>query len=273
MTMTEIDRPHPILRPAPPEPEELRRALMAPDAAPAPRRRRPWRLLAEIVPTLLSLAALIGAGFWLLTAPDTPLAPEWNPTEALDLTHPVTPLTGFKLRRALAGEESCLAALSTGAAFEAMAPLRSGESCGIVPRVDLRGVGGAWVAPVETTCGTALRLAMWEKAVVAEAGALLGSPVAGLSHQGSYNCRAIRGGERMSSHANALAIDINGVVLEDGRRLPLLDNWEGEGPEARFWRALRDGGCDWFGTVLGPDYDANHADHLHLQSSGRGTCR
>jgi hypothetical protein len=239
-------------------------------------RRRPGRLrraLAATLPSVAALALLGWGGAWLLTAPDTPLAPEWNPTLPLDLARPASPFTGFKLRRAARAEASCLAALGTFAGFQPLPPFDAGGGCGIGDRVRLASVGAAALAPVETSCRTALRLAAWQRHVVPEAAEALGAPVAGLLHQGSYNCRPIRGGGALSSHARAGAIDIRGVVLADGRRLVLLGNWEGDGPEARFWRALRDGGCDWFGTVLGPEFDANHADHLHLQWDGRGTCR
>ena len=201
------------------------------------------------------------------------MPPHLNPLVPLDLSEDRSPLTGYKLRRALGSDESCLAALETGAEFDLLPPLEAGEQCGIDPRVLLRRVGGVALEPVETACETALRLAVWERFAVRPAAEVLGAEVTRLSHQGSFNCRPIRGGTRMSTHATARAIDINGVRLSDGRNLRLLGNWEGSGPEATFWRALRDGGCDWFTTTLGPDFNAAHADHLHLQSGGWGTCR
>lgn len=229
--------------------------------------------IATILSRLAIVGALVGGGYWLITAPDTPLPPTLNPLLPLDLSQPQGPLTGFKMRRALASGEACLAALTTGAAFDAMEPLVAGEGCGIETRVLLRSVGEATLRPVETACETALRLAVWERFSVQPGAEILGMPVARLSHQGSYNCRPIRGGTRMSTHSTARAIDIRAVTLADGRGIPLLGSWDGDGEIAAFWRALRDGGCDWFTTVLGPDFNAAHADHLHLQSGGWGTCR
>ena len=154
-----------------------------------------------------------------------------------------------------------------------MEPLEADGGCGIAARVRLSQVSDVSVPPVETACRTALRLALWHRHGIVPAQSRLGSPVVGLLHQGSYNCRPIRGGSRLSSHARGDAIDLRAVRLADGRVVPLLGNWEGDGSEARFWRALRDAACDWFGSTLGPDFDANHADHLHLQATGRGTCR
>lgn len=36
-----------------------------------------------------------------------------------------------------------------------------------------------------------------------------------------------------------------------------------------FWRAVRNGACNGFSTVLGPGSDAAHADHLHLDLARR----
>src|SRR5690606_2569890 len=101
---------------------------------------------------------------------------------------------------------------------------------------------------------------------------LLGSPVARLEHFGTYSCRRLygRGEGPWSEHATGNAIDIGGFVLEDGRRLTLLGDWKGEDEEAAFLRRVRDEACAVFGTVLSPDYNAAHADHLHLDQEARG---
>jgi len=46
-----------------------------------------------------------------------------------------------------------------------------------------------------------------------------------------------------------------------------------ETDEGRFVRAVRDGACRVFGVVLSPDYNAAHADHLHLNPAGYSLCR
>lgn len=235
---------------------------------------RMWRVIGRSAVRLGMLGAVCWGGWWLLMDPHSPLPPEWHPVAPLDMATPATALTPFKLRRAVRTPDQCLAALETGGQFTAMAPLEGDGACGIPNRVALSQVGTSRITQVETACATALRLALWEREVVQPtAQQILGQPVLRLRHQGSYNCRSIRGGARLSSHAFGAAIDIRAVVLADGREIPLLGNWEGDSPEARFWRALRDGACDWFVTVLGPEFDANHADHLHLQASGWGLCR
>ncbi|QYU66996.1 extensin family protein [Leptolyngbya sp. 15MV] len=76
-----------------------------------------------------------------------------------------------------------------------------------------------------------------------------------------------------SEHATANAIDIAGFVLRDGRDLTLLRDWPRETEEAGFLRAARDGACRWFRAVLGPEYNAAHRDHFHLDMGRWRACR
>ena len=230
----------------------------------------------------LSLFLFWGLVFWgvwqLLTNPDAGLPREWNPLEPLHISDPVTPVTGLKLRRTANSGPACLSALETGrVTFQSLDDLSVSDRCGISNRVSLRQSGSARIAPVETSCAVALRMALWEEHDLSPAALdLLGAELTRIDHLSSFNCREIRipggGGGRMSTHATAEAIDITGFQFEDGRRLRLIDDWDGGGVEAEFLRQARDGACTWFATTLGPDYNALHADHFHLQSRGWGTC-
>lgn len=240
---------------------------------PSPLRRRTVRRVA----LLLLLAAVAYLGQALLRHPDTPLPDEWNLWAPLRIADPMTPITGFKLRRALDTPGMCVEILQDGgAAIDPMPDLDQSETCGIRDRVALRGFKDLRLSPVETACPTALRLALWvEHGIQPAARDAFGQEVARLHHFSSYSCREIRtpdgGGGRMSSHATASAIDISGVTLADGRRIDLLDGWDG--PDGDFLRRVRDTACTWFGTTLGPEYNALHRDHFHLQNRGYGTCR
>jgi hypothetical protein len=107
---------------------------------------------------------------------------------------------------------------------------------------------------------------------------LLGSRVTGLEHYGTNNCRRIGGGRdgNWSEHATGNAIDIAAFKLADGRRIVVRRDWaqpEADGvadSEAMFLRQVRDAACQEFATVLSPDYNAAHADHLHLDQAPRG---
>lgn len=227
------------------------------------------RLLSAVANAALFLSA---AALLALSNPGLPDA--WHPGKPLSFADAETPVTHWKLRRALARPGGCATVLD-GLATPLPA-LVDGPNCGIGARVRLGALTGADLDPVETACETALRLALWERHAVAPAARdLLGAGVAEILHLDSYACRPVRTargeGARMSTHARALAIDITGFVLDDGRRIMLAADWNGG--DAAFLRRVRDGACRWFGTVLGPDFNSLHADHFHLQSRGRGLCR
>ncbi|TDT73788.1 extensin-like protein [Litoreibacter halocynthiae] len=229
----------------------------------------------SILSAIAVFAAVAFGVYWAFTDPSSPVPREWNPLRELVVSDPVTPVTHFKLRRVVDDPKLCLTVLAQAGRYQEMTPLVASARCGIANRVDLTGVGATRLQAVETECETALRLAMWEQHGIQPAAQVhLGQGVSALRHIGSYNCRAIRGSStRMSKHATAAAIDIGGVVLADGTRIELLADWNGTPQEKSFLRDIRDACCEWFSTVLGPDYNALHADHFHLQNRGWGTCR
>jgi len=100
----------------------------------------------------------------------------------------------------------------------------------------------------------------------------LGARVVAIEHLGSYNCRRLYGRPSgdWSEHAHANALDVAAFRLADGRRVAVVKDWTGGGAKAAFLRDVRDGGCRLFATVLSPDYNAAHRDHLHLDQAPRG---
>lgn len=207
--------------------------------------------------------------------------PEDLPWTALDLTQPVGLFTGRKLA-ALGGDgPRCRALLDrAGVEYTALPPRvsRSAErQCGYQDGVRLRRGGALAIAyrpdGLGTSCPVAAALALWEWHVVqAAALAHFGQEVASIDHFGSYSCRRLYGRAEgaMSEHAAANAVDIAGFRLAGGRRITVARDWRGNGPEAAFLRDFRDGACRLFATVLSPDYNQAHADHLHLDQARRG---
>jgi hypothetical protein len=111
---------------------------------------------------------------------------------------------------------------------------------------------------------------------VVQAGAFteLDQAVVGIDHNGSYSSRRIydQSDGPVSDHALANAPDIAGFRLADGTTISVLDDWNDPGPQARFLRQVRDGTCKVFLTTLSPDYNAQHANHLHLDMGGWPKC-
>ena|GEM_PF-36623 len=206
---------------------------------------------------------------------------QFNILTPLDPVAPGSPLSKMKIAKAVATPAQCLSVLEglTDARYTRLQDRRVSEQCHIDGHVEVRGLGQAQLAPVSTSCETALRLYLWERHdLQAAAQAYLGSTVTEIGHASSYSCRRIRTengeGTGMSAHATASAIDITYVTLADGRRLDLLTGWDNTNASVRaFWRSARNGACTWFGTVLGPDFNSLHADHFHLGAERWSTCR
>lgn len=120
------------------------------------------------------------------------------------------------------------------------------------------------IGPV--TCPVANAFAAWARYGVDRAARqILGSPLQTIETMGSYSCRNIAGTNRRSAHSLAAAIDVSAFVLEDGRRISVLHHWsEGTRQEREFLRVVHGSACKRFATVLGPDYNSAHRDHLHI---------
>lgn len=125
------------------------------------------------------------------------------------------------------------------------------------------------------TCPLADSFAGWARYGVDRAARqILGSPLVRIETMGSYNCRNVAGSSRRSAHATADAIDISGFVLADGRRITISGGWSGgSAQERQFLRVIHTSACKRFGTVLGPNYNAAHHDHLHVELGGGSFCR
>jgi hypothetical protein len=125
------------------------------------------------------------------------------------------------------------------------------------------------------TCALADRFAGWARFGVDRAARqILGSPLVRIETMGSYSCRNVAGTEHRSAHATGNAVDVSGFVLADGRRITVLADWyAGTPPERNFLRVIQASACKRFGTVLGPDYNPAHHNHLHLEVSNSAFCR
>ena len=146
--------------------------------------------------------------------------------------------------------------------------------CSQIDSIKLLDVGTDVTNLGPVKCQLASKFAAWtEYAVKRAARQYLGSELARIETMGSYNCRNIAGSRKLSQHAHANAIDISGFVLEDGRRITVLNDWNGGRAERQFLAAIHGSACKRFGTVLSPNYNAAHRDHLHFDMSGSGYCR
>ncbi len=119
-------------------------------------------------------------------------------------------------------------------------------------------------------------IADWVGEVDAYARGAMESPVATLVTGTSMMCRARNGGDAsaLSEHGFANALDVVGFTLEDGTNISVEAGWDGVArPEGKLLRQAHGAACGRFTTVLGPEANAEHEDHLHLDLGCHGqTC-
>lgn len=229
------------------------------------------RLLRAALVLALILAGLFALYAWARAHPeDLP----WTP---LDLAQPIGLFTGRKLAGLTQSPDQCRTLLDRAGIEYTALPPRGSEQCGYDDAVRF-GAGGSRSigyspADLGTSCPVAAALALWEWHVVQPAARRhFGSRVASIDHFGSFSCRRLYGRSEgaWSEHATADAIDIAAFRLENGNRISIVGDWSGEPAEQAFLREVRDGACPLFATVLSPDYNEAHRDHLHLDQASRG---
>lgn len=131
------------------------------------------------------------------------------------------------------------------------------------------------------TCPLAANFAAWAKhAVRPAAKKYLGSDVLRIETMGTYSCRNVNGARsnKLSEHAFGNAVDVAAFILADGRRISVLNGWNGKSDERAFLRRLHESACKRFNTVLGPEYNRAHANHFHFDmgktmKDGSAYCR
>ena len=245
-------------------------------------------------PALRPVAIAAAAGLWMASC--SPMLPE-RPGPARYPAAPSrteAPLVGALIDQPIGGgtrsaviRESadlsqCVAQLTASRVRFSPAPDRvNSATCGLasggVLGPDLGTVARMQPGDVEMTCRLALAVSIWRRQSVEPAALeILGSEVVQIDHFGAYACRNVNNGAgstRISAHSQAMALDVSGVRLRDGRRITLTEDWNGDSDEARFLRRIRDDACRIFGTTLSPDYNAVHHDHLHLEATDTRFCR
>ncbi|PNU06512.1 extensin family protein [Novosphingobium guangzhouense] len=203
---------------------------------------------------------------------DRPAPSNRRPNQAASRPRPTAPRPELR---------QCLSTLSAQhAVFTPVQDRWYGNACSTVGTVKLAALNTdnatvtvSGLGPV--TCATSTAFAGWARFGVDRAAQqILGSRLVKIETFGSYSCRNVAGTSRRSGHASANAIDVSGFVLGDGRRITVLQDWNGgTAAERRFLRVVHDSACKRFGTTLGPAYNAAHENHFHLEADGADFCR
>ena len=225
---------------------------------------------------LLMLALTAGVALTLLLVYLIPrLPPQDLPWTPLDLDQPIGRATAGKLVR-IDGPACRMLLDQADIAYRPLPDTRHGE-CGYDDGVIWASGGRRKLryepAAPPLACPLVAGLVLWEREVVEPAAERrLGVRVIAIDHYGSYSCRRMYGRSTgdWSEHARARALDVAAFRLSDGRRITMARDWARKGSASLFLHEVRDGACRLFATVLSPDYNVAHRDHLHLDQAKRG---
>ncbi len=232
------------------------------------RRAISWTILVALLLVVLLLGWAVLRG-----------RPQDLPWTRLDLSQPIGMFTGRKLAGLGKDYAECRVLLrAAGVRYTPLPGVKGGDpECGYADGVRLTEGGSRAIAMspanLGTSCPVAAALSVWEWEIVQPAAQKhFGAQVTRIEHLGSYSCRRMYGRSAgdWSEHATADAIDVAGFRLADGTRISVLKDWGEGGEKAAFLREVRSGACKLFSTVLSPDYNAAHRDHLHLDEAERG---
>ena len=211
---------------------------------------------------------------WVVIADDAPLPGTPDGTVPAPAEPPAPP------PKPRVYQTACPAVLNGDAIAEALPPI-SEASCGLQSPLALSAVvaNGRQIpfnGPVTTDCGMATALPGWIGDVDRFLLATENTRIAKVNVGTGYMCRNVNNGAtgNLSFHAFGDAVDVMGFTLEDGRTIDVKTAWPGTVPDgSQLIRFAHDAACTRFTTVLGPEADAQHQDHLHLDLGCHGkTC-
>jgi hypothetical protein len=175
---------------------------------------------------------------------------------------------------ARAERHPCLGELDRlGVAYQPVA--RKGIEVAVEVRGDLGGVvyEGYRKAPLVLDCSLVFSLAHLGRYLAA-------AGIERATYSSAYQIRNIRGTRRPSKHSFGLAVDVHGFHPATGASLTIVDDYEqGLGddldcigdPLTDAGALLRQLVCQMersrlFRIILGPDFDAGHYNHLHIEA-------
>ncbi|MBC8056434.1 MAG: extensin family protein [Rhizobiales bacterium] len=235
---------------------------------------KPTAVAVKLLPWLALLAVLTAV---LTYGRHWQVPDRHNPWAPLRIDEAPGWLTRHKLLRLDNAPAACLATLEQATMrFTPVSNRDAGPGCGLDNAVRIESTSAQIGEPFTLSCRTAVSLALWERhALQPAATRMLGSGIRRIEHYGSFACRNVygRADGRRSQHATADAFDVAGFVLDDGRRVTVAAHWRAGDERSAFLRLVHDQACGFFDGVLGPEYNAAHADHLHVDRGPYRVCR
>jgi hypothetical protein len=200
---------------------------------------------------------------------NAPIDPPVDPPADPPVEEPVAPAREYQV--------ACPAVLNGEVTASALPPIHE-DMCGLQSPLSLEAVtaNGRSVplnTPVTTDCGMATAMPRWIADVDRWLQANENTRIATVNVGTHYACRNVNNAREgnLSFHAFGDALDVTGFTLEDGRTITVEAAWPGTVEEgSRIIRFAHDAACTHFTTVLGPEADALHHDHLHIDLGCHG---
>ena len=206
----------------------------------------------------------------------------FNPFYPLNPNDTIGPLTKWKLQGLALDNDACRRFLrSADVTFTEVPDQTEQGFCHISGALRMT-KGGPPLYPKSPmmSCPMAAGLVMWQRHGLRQAARdMMGSSITRIDHLGTYNCRRQYGKATgwVSEHASANAIDIAGFTFVNGTKVNLLNDWNPKGGQstgaANFLRVAHRQGCGVFKVVLGPEANAAHENHFHLDMGPMASCR
>ncbi len=231
----------------------------------------------KIMKTLLVMLLIFMALVLAKKAIDWWVPDPYNPFQSISIDDKPSFLTGVKINQLKSNQDECFAVLeNSNLIFQKLPDQEKGDSCGfydvaLLKRSDISYGGG-----ITLKCPALVSLAIWEQHDLQPlAEEILQQRVVRVKHFGTYACRNVNNSKsgRRSQHAYANAIDVAGFVLEDGSEVSVLNDWNADTKRGEFLSAIHQSACQYFATVLGPDYNQAHKNHFHFDQGPSSICR
>ncbi|MEM6464234.1 MAG: extensin family protein [Pseudomonadota bacterium] len=197
----------------------------------------------------------------------TPRPEQGNPTD-------VTAKIG-KVDELPVEEAACRDRLTAmGVSFKPAKRIDGTGGCGVAYPISIERLpqGIALSGRTVLGCEVSEALANWTVSVaVPEAEKQFGAKLTAIDQYASYVCRTrnSQAGAKLSEHAKGNAIDLGRFRMADGTVVDVASDPESGTPEQAFLQTLREEGCTYFTTVLGPGSDGFHNSHFHFDVAKR----
>lgn len=203
----------------------------------------------------------------------TPVPPERPADLSAETEAPPTPKPAEK---EVIYQAACPALMGKGVDARILPPIDN-EGCGTTSPYQLKSISISGrkiklATPATFNCAMATAFIDWAKRVDQLSRTTHGVGLKTIYTGSSYMCRRRNNSKtgKISEHGFANAIDLTGFSLTDKTEITLPTAWNAGDENQKLMRASHKQGCAIFTTVLGPEANALHKDHLHLDMGCHG---